>query len=252
MYSTNLTDAQWQIIEKIVELKNRKRKYSLRSIWDAILYVIKTGCQWRMLPSDFPKWQSVYFYYRKWIKDEIFDKVLDKLRSKARLKNGQSEKATLGIVDSQTVKWGNNRSLKSYDGNKKIKGIKRHIVVDKNGFLLAVMVTVAHIHDSQCLMMLMKVLKESFANIKCIMADGGYRGEVIKEVFKKFNYVIQVVLRKDNTKEPFKPVAKRWIVERTFAWFENDRRLNRNYELLMESAEEMTKIAAIKLLLKKF
>ena len=240
MYSTNLTDAQWQIIKKIIELKNRRRKYSLRMIWDAIMYLVKTGCQWRMLPINFPKWQLVYFYYKKWVEDEVFDKVLDKLRCKQRLRQGQNARATLGIADSQTVKWGNNRSLKSYDGNKKVKGIKRHIVVDKNGFLLAVMVTVAHIHDSQCLVMLMKVLKESFSNIKCIMADGGYRGEVIKEVLNKFGYIIQVVLRKDNNTEPFKPVAKRWIVERTFAWFENDRRLCRNYELLMESAEEMT------------
>ena len=252
MYPTDLTDAQWQIITKIIDLTNRKRKYGLRTIWNAIMYVVKTGCQWRMLPSNFPKWQLVYFYFRKWLVDEIYDKVLDKLRIKARLQEGQNAKATLGIVDSETVKWGNNRSLKSYDGNKKVKGIKRHIVVDKNGFLLAVMVTVAHIHDSQCLVMLMRVLKDCFANIKCIMADGGYRGEVINEVLKKFNYVVQIVLRNENKKESFKPIAKRWIVERTFAWFDNDRRLCRHYELLMETAEEMTKLSAIKLLIKKF
>ena len=109
------------------------------------MYVVKTGCQWRMLPRDFLKWQLVYYYYRKWIDSEVFDMILDKLRSKVRISKGRQARATLGIMDSQSVRWGNNRSFKSYDGNKKIKGIKGHAVVDKNGFLLAVMVTVAPI-----------------------------------------------------------------------------------------------------------
>jgi transposase len=252
MYPTDVTTAQWQIINNFLELNKRKRKHSLQAVWNAIMYLVKTGCQWRMLPTDFPQWQLVYYYYRKWVAAEIFDKILDKLRSKVRVKQGQKAMATMGIMDSQTVRWGNNRSLKSYDGNKKVKGIKRHIVVDKNGFLLAVMVTAAHIHDSQCVLMLMRVLQDAFCNIKCIMADGGYRGDIIKEVFKKFGYMLKIVLRKDNGNQQFKPVANRWIVERTFAWFDNDRRLCRNYELLMESAEEMTKLAAIKLLINKF
>ena len=117
---------------------------------------------------------------------------------------------------------------------------------------MAVMVTVAHIHDSQAVMLLMRVLREVFCSIKCIMADGGYRGEIISDVFKKFGYVLQIVLRKNDAKQSFKPIGKRWVVERTFSWFENDRSLCRNYELLMESAEEMVKLSAIKLLLKKF
>ncbi|SDX26879.1 Transposase [Hydrobacter penzbergensis] len=154
-------------------------------------------------------------------------------------------------MDSQSIRWGNNRSLKSYDGNKKVKGIKRHVVVDKNGFLLAVMVTVAHIHDSQAVMWLMRVLQDSYVNIKTVLADGGYRGEIIGMVRKSFGYVLQVVMRRDPS-QIFKPVHKRWIVERTFSWFDNDRRLCRNYELLMESAEEMVKLSAIKHLLNKF
>lgn len=142
MYSTNLTDAQWNNIKDFLESKSRRRKFSLRSVWDGLMYLLKTGCQWRMLPKKFPNWQLVYYYYRKWVESELFDRILDKLRSKIRVKNGQVPRPTLGIMDSQSVRWGNNQSLKSYDGNKKIKGIKRHIVVDKNGFLLAVMVTV--------------------------------------------------------------------------------------------------------------
>ena len=176
----------------------------------------------------------------------------DKLRSKARINQGQEGRPTLGIMDSQSVRWGNNRSLKSYDGNKKVKGIKRHIVVDKNGFLLAVMVTVAHIHDSQAVVWLMRVLQDSYASIKAVVADGGYRGEIIETVKVRFGYILQVVMRTKEQSQSFKPIHKRWIVERTFAWFDNDRRLCRNYELLMESSEEMVKLSAIKLLLNKF
>ena len=205
-----------------------------------------------MLPKDFPQWQLVYYYYRKWVDAEVFDRLLDRLRSKARVRKGQKARATLGIMDSQSVRWGNNRSFKSYDGNKKVKGIKRHIVVDKNGFLLAVMVTVAHIHDSKAVIWLMRVLQECYASIKVVLADGGYRGDIIETVKSRFGYLLQVVMRSQDQQAHFKPLSKRWVVERTFAWFDNDRRLCRNYELLMESAEEMVKLSAIKLLLNKF
>jgi transposase len=253
MYSTDLTDAQWNNIKDYLDNKDRKCKNSLRSVWNGLTYLLKTGCQWRMLPKDFPRWELVYYYYRKWVEAEIFDRILDKLRSQARVKMGQNASPTLGIMDSQSVYWGNNRSLKSYDVNKKVKGIKRHIiVVDKNGFLLAVMVTVAHIHDSQAVMWLMRVLQDSFASIKAVLADGGYRGEIIDMVKKRFGYILQVVMRAKDQSQSFKPVHKRWIVERTFAWFDNDRRLCRNYELLMESSEEMVKLSAIRILLNKF
>lgn len=252
MYSTDLTDAQWNNIKDYLDKTGRKRKFSLRSIWNGLMYVVKTGCQWRMLPKEFPQWQLVYYYYRKWVDSEVFDMILDKLRSKTRVKLGQQGRPTLGIMDSQSVRWGNNRSLKSYDGNKKVKGIKRHIVVDKNGFLLAVMVTVAHIHDSKAVLWLMRVLQDSYASIKTVLADGGYRGDIIEMVRIRFGYFLQVVMRKETQEDIFKPIHKRWVVERTFSWFDNDRRLCRNYELLMESAEEMVKLSAIKLLLNKF
>ena len=236
-YSTNLSDSRWQVIKDYLD-NGRRLKYDLREMLNAILYVVKTGCQWRMLPQDFPKWQLVYYYYRKWVEAEVFDKILDKLRSKVRVSRNQKPRATLGIMDSQSVRWGNNRSLKSYDGNKKVKGFKRHVVVDKNGFLLAVMVTVAHIHDSKAVGMLMRVLQESFHSIKTIVADGGYCGNIINEVKEKFGYLLQIVLRKSSKTPNFKPIHKRWIVERTFSWFDNDRRLCRNYELLMENAED--------------
>jgi len=250
-YPTDLSDNQWQFIKKTLQLDERKRKHNLQSIWNAIQYLVKTGCQWRMLPLNFAKWQLVYYYYKKWSDLERFDLLLSKLREHVRVKMGQNAQASLGIMDSQSVRWGNNKALNSYDGNKKVKGIKRHVIVDKNGFLVAVMVTVAHIHDSKAVMLLMRVLKELVCRVKVIIADGGYRGEIAEQVKKKFNYLIQVVMRSDDKKTRFKPTPKRWVIERTFAWFDNDRRLCRNYELLFESSENMVKLASIKLLLNK-
>ena len=192
----------------------------------------------------------VYYYYRKWASLEDFDLLLDKLRGHIRVKRGQNAEPSLGIIDSQSVKWGNNYSLNGIDGNKKVKGIKRHIVVDKNGFLIAVMVTIANVHNSKAAYLLMRVLKELCSGVKVILADGGYRGELIEIIKTKFGYVIQVVISayKD---QGFRPIHKRWIVERTFSWFDYNRRLCRNDELTFDSAEEVVKIATIRLLLKK-
>jgi putative transposase len=251
MYSTDLTETQWQFIKSSLNEKERKRKYDLRTIWNAIHYVVKTGCQWRLLPSNFPKWQLVYYYYSKWASLELYDLILETLRNKVRMKMGQKAEASLGIMDSQSVRWGNNRSLNGVDGNKKIKGIKRHVIVDKNGFLIAIMVCVANIHDSKAALLLMRIINEFVSSIKIIIADGGYRGELAEHVKKIYGYIIKVVMRTDNEARDFKPVNKRWVVERTFSWFDNDRRLCRNYELLAESSETMVKLSAIKLLLNK-
>lgn len=250
-YPTNITDNQWQFIKKTLNFNNRKRKHNLRTIWNAIMYLVKTGCQWRMLPNDFPKWELVYYYYRKWANAEDFDLLLSKIREKVRLKRGQKSEPSLGIMDSQSVKWGNNRSLNGFDGNKKVKGIKRHVIVDKNGFLLAIMVTVANVHDSKAVELLMRTLSYFLIPIKVILADGGYRGEVIEQVKNRLGYLINVVMRNDEKKTKFKPISKRWIVERTFSWLDNDRRLCRNYELLMENSEQIVKLSAIKNLLNK-
>lgn len=212
--------------------------------------MVKTGCQWRMLPKDFPNWELVYYYYRKWASLDEFDLLLERLRGSVRVIRGQNQEPSVGIIDSQSVKWGNNRSLNGFDGNKKVKGVKRHVVVDKNGFLIAVMVTIANIHDSKAAYLLMRVLKELCSSVKVILADGGYRGELIENIKNTFGYMIQVVISAYK-EQGFRPIQKRWIVERTFSWLDNNRRLCRNYELTFDSAEEMVKIAAIRLLLRK-
>ena len=126
-----------------------------------IYYLVKTGCQWRQLSNDFPQWQIVYYYYQRWQEQGVYDKVLEKIRNQTRVEMGQKADASTGIIDSQSVRSANNKSLMSIDGNKKVKGIKRHVAVDKNGWLLTVMVSVAHVHDSKAAELLMRKLKEN-------------------------------------------------------------------------------------------
>lgn len=177
-----------------------------------------------------------------------FDLLLSNLRESIRSKHKQKSAASLRIMDSQSVKWRNNKALNGIDGNKKVKGIIRHVIVDKNGFLITVMVTIANVHDSKAASLLMRVLKELCSSVKTIIADGGYRGDLAENIRKTFGYVLQVVISSYG-KQGFKPIRKRWVIERTFAWFDYNRRLSRNYETTFDSTEEMVKIASIKLLI---
>jgi transposase len=252
MYATDLTDAQWQCTKSSLDYVGRKRKHDLRVIINALLYLVKTGCQWRKPPSDFPKWQLVYYYYRKWGSDGTLDLLLDSLRSKARVRKDQGATPTMGIIDSQSVRGANNRTVKGIDGNKKVKGRKRHIVADKNGWLISVLVTVANLHDSKAAEMLAKNLNQVLVGIKLLIADGGYRGELADRIKKQFGYILKVIMRAEEKSNVFTPLPVRCVVERTFSWLDNDRRLCRDYELLSDSAEAMVKLPAIKLLLNKF
>lgn len=153
-------------------------------------------------------------------------------------------------MDSQNVRLGDNRSLNGIDGNKKVKSVKRHVVVDRNGFLLAIMVKIACVHDSKVAYLPARCLRELCCNIKVILADTGYRGEIAEKIKRFFGYILKVVISGDKVKG-FKPTGKRWIVERTFSWFDNYRRLCRNYEVTFDSVEEMIKIASIRMLLNK-
>src|ERR1700690_1759591 len=219
MYSTNFTDAQWAKIKELIPGHKRKRKYDLRKIWEGLMYIVKTGCQWRMLPREFPDWQLVYYYYSKWKEDGVIEFVMDKLREQAREKIQKKDQPSIGIIDSQSVKTSSRGCIKGFDGNKKINGRKRHIVVDTNGWLLTVLVHAANLHDGAMAELVLRKLKENVHGVKMIFADGGYRGEIIERIKQSLGYILQVVLRKDSDKK-FEVVPKRWIVERTFAWFE--------------------------------
>lgn len=249
-YPTNLSDGQWQIIAKFVDV-SRSRKYNLQEIVNAILYLVKTGIQWRMMPNDFPKWPIVYYYFTKWKKDGTWDMIHESLVEKVRIKEGRNEEPTAAIIDAQSVKSTLvSAENKGFDAGKKIKGIKRHIMVDTLGLILAVVVHGADVQDRDGAIDVFEKMVESWRKIIKVFADGGYRGKLIETIKTKFAITLEIVKR--NELHIFKILPKRWIVERTFAWLDTNRRTSKNYERLNDTSVAIVQIAAIRIMIKRF
>jgi putative transposase len=249
-YPTNLSNSQWQIISKFLNLQ-RNRRYSLREIINAILYVVKTGCQWRMLPHDFPRWEIVYYYFSSWRSMGIWNQLHDGLVSKIRISAGRKEQPTAGIIDSQSVKCTLVSSEdKGFDAGKRVKGIKRHIIVDVMGLILAVFVQSASVQDRDGAKPVIEYLALKWKKIRILFADAGYRGALLEWVKKQYRFRMKIVEK--TKKGQFEVLPQRWIVERTFAWLDTNRRNSKNYERLNKSSVAMVHISAIRHMLNRF
>lgn len=249
-YPTNVSDSQWQVISKHLDVA-RSRKYDLREIVNGILYLVKTGCQWRMLPGDLAPWKSVYYYFSVWKKGEVFEIIHEALVEKVRVMKGRKEEPTVGIIDAQSVK---NTLVscenKGFDAGKKIKGIKRHIIVDTLGLILAVVIQSASIQDRAGAVEVVNKLLESWKKVVNIFADGSYRGQLVATIKTKFKITLQIIKRDEL--HTFKVLPKRWIVERTFAWIDTNRRNSKNYERLNNTNVAIVHLSAIRIMLKHF
>jgi len=247
-YPSNLTDIQWQICKRYLG-KARKRKYFLRDILNAIFYVVKTGCQWRMLPGDFPPHEVVFYYFNTWKKKGIINKMHDKLVKEVRKKEGKKPQPTAAVIDSQSTK---NTLVacesQGYDGGKNVKGVKKIIVTDTAGLMLAVIIHPANIHDSVGATFIMEKLNYKWKKVTKLFADQGYRGELVDWTKKEFGIAVEIVKR---ARKKFEVLPKRWVVERTFSWLDTNRRNSKFYERLDETGVAILEISSIRFMLNR-
>jgi putative transposase len=260
-YDTDLTDAQWTIVKGFIpkpKTGGRPRTTDEREVLNAVFYFLKTGCHWRSLPTDFPPWETVYYYFIAWRKKLVWRKIQHHLYGMARKAEGRDAIPTAVVVDSQSVKTGKlaRKASRGFDGGKKIKGRKRHVVTDTLGLMMDVSVTPANVHDTKgarfALNKIAKRLKKKAKKIQAVFADKGYQGSNFGGwVRDKFGAAVQITANLTKKFQRFIPAKKRWVVERGFAWLGDYRRLDKDQERHMVNSMTMIRLVFIRMMLRR-
>lgn len=257
-YATDLTDEQWELLRTLLpaaKLRGRPRQVNFRAILNALFYIVVAGCPWRLLPNDFPNWKTVYHYFRLWRLDGTWQRIHAQLVEWERVAQGHQPAPSAASLDSQSVKVGTPGILSmGFDGGKRIKGRKRHLLVDTLGLVLMVVVTAANVSDQQGARLVFQRLLEwpqRIARLVLIWVDGTYEGiDFMKWVMDTYRWVLETIKRSD-TGKGFVLLPKRWVVERTWGWLNWSRRLAKDYEVLTETSETFIYVAMIRLMIRR-
>ncbi|MGI5182324.1 IS5 family transposase [Dactylosporangium sp. CA-152071] len=267
-YPTDLSDAEWQLLAPLIPVPKtggRPAVHERREIVNALAYWLRAGCAWRLLPHDFPPWQTVYWYWRTRQRQGRWEQILARLREGERTRLGRDPTPSAGVLDSQSVKATDRGGLHGYDGGKRVNGIKRHLLVDTLGIVLKVCVSPASVDDRDAAMVLLSLLGKGLTRLRQVWADAGYQGPFVQWANRVLGITVAITRRRDgglrHTWAPadapprsvprFVVVPRRWVVERTFGWFGRWRRLSKDYEYLTVTSENVVYLVMALILVRR-
>ena len=252
---SDLKDEEWAVLEPLLPQRSRlgrPARWRYRQIVEAMLYLLRGGLPWRMLPPDiFPPATTVQHYFYAWRDAGLWSKINHTLLMLARVELGREASPTAGVIDSQSTKTTESGGPRGYDAGKKIKGRKRHILTDTQGFLVGAVIHAADIQDRDGAPDVLASIRHLYPWLRHVFADGGYAGQKLKTALAKIgDWTLQIVKRSDTAKG-FEVLPRRWVVERTFAWLNRNRRLAKDFERTVESATAWLFLASVQLIARR-